>query len=81
MKINCYNGINETALKQRTMCTWGCHPSSSGQRKEASFTACCSMANFGAPLFTPKCSWRSNEDKMYFKSKSSIQETLKIVLT
>lgn len=37
--------------------TWGCQPNSSGQRKVASLIACLSMANFSAPLFTPRWSW------------------------
>jgi len=46
--------------------TWGFHPNSSGHRKVASFTACDSIANRAAPLFTPKWSWRTtswDEDK------------------
>ena len=36
--------------------TCDCQPSWSGQRKWASFIACLSMANFVAPLFTPRWS-------------------------
>lgn len=37
--------------------TWGFHPISSGQRKVASLKAWFSIANFVAPLLTPKCTW------------------------
>lgn len=50
--------------------TWGCQPSSSAQRNVASFTASLSIANFVAPLFTPRWSWTDNTGLFYISNTS-----------